>query len=109
MFQKPMHRAISIHNVTKIEYAEFQTEADMFLYEIYFINKYKPPLNVDDKAHDDLTITLPEADWKEFVPANWEEWKREISVPGAKDTEVWNRIRNQRAAEAGEIIDLFCE
>lgn len=38
MFARPMHRAIDIHNVTKIEYTQLQTEADMNLYEIYFIN-----------------------------------------------------------------------
>ena len=32
MFKKPMQRSISIDNVSKIEYAEFQTEADMNLY-----------------------------------------------------------------------------
>lgn len=35
LFKKPMHRSISINLVTKIEYAEFRTEADMNLYEIY--------------------------------------------------------------------------
>lgn len=63
MFAKPMHRVIDIHNVTKIEYTMLQTEADMNLYEIYFINLWKPPLNVDDKARDDLTIKLPELSW----------------------------------------------
>lgn len=77
MFAKPMHRAIDIHNVTKIEYTELRTEADMNLYEIYFINLWNPPLNVDDKARDSLTITLPELEWTEFIPAKWEEryWK----------------------------------
>lgn len=78
MFNKPMHRAIDIHNVTKIEYTMLKTEADMNLYEIYFINLWHPPLNVDDKAKDDLTITLPDLQWQEFVPTNWEEWKRRL-------------------------------
>lgn len=84
MFAKPMHRAIDIHNVTKIEYTELRTEADMNLYEIYFINLWKPPLNVDDKARDSLTITLPELEWTEFIPAKWEDWKRELS-----QSEMW--------------------
>jgi len=84
MFAKPMHRAIDIHNVTRIEYTELSTEADMNLYEIYLINRWKPPLNVDDKALDELTLTLPELQWKEFQPSNWEDWKKHL-----KSDEMW--------------------
>ncbi len=93
MFARPMHRAINIHNVTKIEYTQLQTEADMNLYEIYFINLWKPPLNVDDKARDNLTISLPELEWKEFIPANWEKWKRELK---SEDMYGWHKQRNER-------------
>lgn len=92
MFNKPMHRAINIHNVTKIEYTELQTEADMNLYEIYFINLWKPPLNVDDKAKDDLTITLSELVWKQFVPKNWEDWKLQLK---SQDMWGWHKYRNE--------------
>lgn len=93
MFARPMHRKIDIHNVTKIEYTQLQTEADMNLYEIYFINLWKPPLNVDDKARDNLTIVLPELDWKEFVPKNWEQWKRELR---SEDMYGWHKLRNEK-------------
>ena len=46
----PMHKLIDIFSVTHIETATCQTEADMFLYEIYYINRFKPALNRDDKA-----------------------------------------------------------
>lgn len=78
LFKKPMHRSININLVTKIEYAEFKTEADMNLYEIYFINLYKPTLNIDDKVKDNLTITLPDVEWKLFNIPLWEKWKEEI-------------------------------
>lgn len=78
LFQKPMHRTIFINHVTRIEYAEFPTEANMNLYEIYFINLWKPPLNVDDKCRDELTVELPEVEWKEFTTPLWEKWKEEI-------------------------------
>lgn len=96
MFAAPMHRAIDIHNVTLIEYTELPTEADMNLYEIYFINLWKPPLNVDDKAKDDLTLTLPELKWKEFVPARWEEWKKELR---SEDMDKRNKSRNKKIME----------
>lgn len=78
LFKKPMHREIDIEQVTKIEYAEFQTQADMFLYEIYFINLWHPPLNKDDKAHDNMTVELPAVEWKEFSTPLWEKWRKKI-------------------------------
>lgn len=78
LFAKPMHRTISIEQVTRIEYASLQTEADMNLYEIYYILKEKPPLNVDDKTRDGLTVELPELAWAEFEPPLWEKWREEL-------------------------------
>lgn len=95
LFQKPMHRSICIEQVTKIEYAELPTEADMNLYEIYFINLWKPPLNVDDKCRDDLTVRLPEVVWKEFVTPLWSKWKEEIEK---KDTAYTMRQWEKAAA-----------
>lgn len=80
LFKKPMHRSIAINLVTKIEYATFQTEADMNLYEIYFINLWKPPLNIDDKCRDNLTVTLPDVQWYTFTTPLWGKWEKEIEV-----------------------------
>lgn len=80
LFKKPMHRSISINLVTKIEYAEFHTESDMNLYEIYFINLWKPPLNIDDKCKDELTVHLPDVEWNTFNTPLWDKWKREIDA-----------------------------
>ena len=100
MFAKPMHRGINIHNVTKIDYAEFQTEADMNLYEIYFINLWKPPLNIDDKARDELSITLPDCEWKGFIPKNWDDWKKSIDKDN-KGVALWHKSRNEKAVSKG--------
>lgn len=78
LFQKPMHRTIAIEQVTKIEYAEFQTEADMNLYEIYFILKWHTPLNVDDKTRDFPTVDLPPVEWREFNTKLWDKWVDEL-------------------------------
>ena len=80
MFKKPMHRLVDINHVTKIDYAELGSEADMFLYEIYYINTIKPPLNVDDKADDNLSATLPELEFKDFWPKNFDKWKTELNA-----------------------------
>lgn len=103
MFAKPMHRAVDIHNVTKIEYAALPTEADMNLYEIYFINRWKPPLNVDDKAKDNLTIQLPELEWQAFDPVNWEEWKKDLR---SEDMCRWHRSRNEKAEKPLEQLEI---
>lgn len=95
MFAKPMHRVININNVTKIEYTELKTEADMNLYEIYFINTWKPPLNVDDKARDELTITLPALEWKSFVPSKWDEWKSQLVH---EELYAWHKSKDDRLA-----------
>lgn len=78
LFQKHMHRTISIDLVSKIEYTVLDTEADRNLYEIYYILKYHPALNVDDKTRDNLTVELPELEWKLFETKLWEKWRQEI-------------------------------
>ena len=79
LFDKPMHRKIEIEKVTKIEYAEFTSEADRNLYEIYYILLYKPLLNVDDKCKDQLTFELPSVEWKPFVTMLWGKWMKQIA------------------------------
>ena len=79
LFRKPMHRTLFIDMITSIDYAELPSEADMNLYELYYINLWKPPLNVDDKAKDDLTVSLPELEWKPFTTKLWSKWQKEIS------------------------------
>jgi len=77
-FKKPMHKVIDIKNVTKIETCNFKTEADMYIYEIYLINKLKPLFNRDDKAFDEVTVLLPEVDFEEHTPKLMESWKNKI-------------------------------
>lgn len=94
LFKKPMHRTIFIDQVTKIEYAEFQSEADMNVYEVYFINLYKPPLNCDDKANDDLHIQLPEVEWKIFTTHLWDKWKSDLQ----KSDDVYRLKQQEKSA-----------
>lgn len=78
LFKKPLHREICIDQVSKIEYATFKSQADMYLYEIYLINLWKPKLNKDDKAFDELTFRLPDVEWNLFTTPLWDKWKKEI-------------------------------
>lgn len=74
-------RKLEIGDYVRIEYAEFDTAADMFVAEIVLINQLKPPLNVDDKAQDELTIPidLSHIKWQEWdKPHLLEKWKNEV-------------------------------
>ena len=93
LFAKPMHRTISIDRVSKIEYASLPTAADMNLYEIYYILKEKPPLNVDDKEKDNLTVTLPELEWQLFETPLWAKWEKELAE---KENDYERMLRRYR-------------
>lgn len=47
-------------NVWNIRYALTKSKSDANLYELYYISKYKPPLNKDCKENDSLNISLDE-------------------------------------------------
>ena len=78
-FHKPLHKKIAIDEVKRIEFAECQTVADMYLYEIYYINKLHPILNVDDQAQDELTIILPELLFVEYQCLLLLKWQKQIA------------------------------
>lgn len=92
-FKKPMARVLDLKQVSKIEYAEFQTEADMFLYEIYYINKFKPLLNVDDVAKDNLTVELPEVTFIEYKDPIIDKWRKDLFAKSLQETEMKNRLK----------------
>ena len=97
LFKKPTLREICIDQVSKIEFATFKSQADMYLYEIYYINLWKPELNKDDKASDALTIALPEVEWKLFTTPLWDKWKKEID-----DIDAYYQEQRRAEAEAAE-------
>ena len=53
-------------SVAKIEYIKWKTKSDAQVMEVYFINKYKPKFNKQDKRSDALTIQLDEKEWKTY-------------------------------------------
>ena len=53
-------------SVVKIEYIKWKTKSDAQVMEVYFINKYKPKFNKQDKRSDALTIQLDEKEWKTY-------------------------------------------
>ena len=69
---------VDIEKVTKIEYAGLSSEADMNVYEMYYINLWKPRLNEEHKTEDFLSIQLPDLTWNPYLPEEWESWKAEF-------------------------------
>lgn len=100
LFKAPMMRTFNIDLISKIEQAELPTEADMFLYEIYYINLWKPALNVDDKAHDNLTLHLPDLQWTEFTTPLMSKWKEQLQERDEEQQKHKNNkeeLRKQRS------------
>ncbi len=93
LFSKPMHRTIHIEQVSKIEYSELQTEADMNLYEIYYILTLHPAFNVDDKTKDYPTVNLPPLEWIEFHTPLWQKWQEEVRVRDSEHQQAYERIK----------------
>ncbi len=91
-FKKPMMRELDINQVARVEYAEFNTEADMNVMEVILINRYKPGLNKDDKANDELTIPFPAVPFYKYDCHNFEKWKREIAEIDA----TYNALRTEK-------------
>lgn len=96
-FKKKFHKCIDIYKVTKIECAETKTCADMYLYEIFYINKLHPKLNRDDVAPDELTIELPELEFFEHECKLMDKWKEEYAVKEAEYEEMLRERRERRA------------
>lgn len=67
-FYKGGHLPSKCYNsVGRIEYITCKTEADAILVENYFINKYKPRYNTQDKVQSPLTVSIDVKDnWKLF-------------------------------------------
>ena len=56
---------------SKIFYYECKNPAHTTILETYYINKYKPELNVAMKYEDDLGIHIDEVDWKPISDYVW--------------------------------------
>lgn len=93
LFAKPMHRKLDINLVSCVDYHVFESEADMNLYEIYYILKLHPPLNVDDKTKDFPTVSLPAPEFKKAEFPLWDKWKQQLVL---KETEMVSKLSEER-------------
>lgn len=66
-FSKVSHLPKDLYsNIHKIEYYSFKdNSANMYMYEVFYINKYTPTYNKKDKG-ERLTLELPDIKWEDF-------------------------------------------
>lgn len=81
------------NQVSKIEYMKYKTKADAMIMETYFINKFKPIYNKQNKQMDNITIQLN-------IDEKWKLYKilKPINTQRAKENMLINFL------EAGCII-----
>lgn len=53
-----------INEVVEVEYVELYNRSDMDIYELYYIDKYKPKYNKICNRESTFSYTLPELKWK---------------------------------------------
>ena len=85
--------------VAKIECIKWATKSDAQIMEVYYINKYKPKYNKQDKRLDQLTLVLEEKEWKTY-----EVLKRQVERYEAENGILtWIML----AALAGAVIQIL--
>ena len=85
--------------VVKIECIKWATKSDAQIMEVYYINKYKPKYNKQDKRLDQLTLQLEEKEWKTY-----EVLKRQVERYDAENGILtWIML----AALAGAVIQFL--
>ena len=105
----PMMRQIEIEAVTLIESVEVPTEADMYVYEIYLINKHKPCLN-GNIGKGELTAELPELEFKPYTCKLLDKWKAELvesdKAYNDRKAEKRRRMEEKRAQRIKSRVQL---
>ncbi len=79
VFSKHKRVPINLQYVSRVDFHQFATEGDMYMYEIYLICKLRPRLNVDDKPKDGTCFVLPELGWTAFPLIHKEKWLTQIA------------------------------
>lgn len=71
---RPLKRRVKEHSIEQlqsetdhIDFAMVPSEADMRMYELFYINKYQPKYNKRDLYKDGNTINLPELTFQPYL------------------------------------------
>ena len=93
-------------NVKDVFYCSLKTNAEMDIYEIYLIDKYRPQYNQKSVYEQDemSSIVLPELDWKEYHSESLD-LKEKRTIPDKKTAAVIEDIRAMVNTLGGSLID----
>lgn len=85
-----------------VEYIELKNNMETRFLEFYFINKWKPVLNRNDKYEYELKYTIDDDfEWKNYVPEEKEKPKR-VYIPKEERKRIWA----EKYIEEGTYFDL---
>lgn len=74
------------NSTVKVEYIVFPTIMDIRVAELYYINKYQPPYNTQNKYEDGITYTIDYLDnmewleYKEKIPFRKQKYSRSTNL-----------------------------
>lgn len=106
-------RKLDPREVTRIEVAHCISRADMNIYERYYIELFKPPLNALAKDSDELTVRLPDLVFEDVDIPLLDKWRQKISekeeaerqAKKASSEKFLEHRRLRQMKNAGELSD----
>lgn len=95
----------------KVEFIEMEEKSDQVIYEIYFINKFKPKYNSSNKFDGEMTIRLPEYEWVDLNKAKRRSVGNQCDVTKKYNiTKAKNRISSfSREIKLCEDCEIFID
>lgn len=94
---RPIAKRVKEHEVeelqketARIEYSTVESAADMRMYELFYINKYKPKYNKRDLYKDGVNLSIPELKFIPFLSNKNAEFESIIKT--ATDCRVYNLL-----------------
>jgi|GEM_PF-1432660 len=107
-FKTDRHLADECYDHVKhVFYCSLKTNAEMDIYEIYFIDKYRPQYNTKSIYEQDKfsSIILPKLAWKEYH-SEILNLKEKDAIPNKKVAAVIEDIRMMVDALGGSLLDI---
>lgn len=94
-------------NVKDVFYCSLKTKAEMDIYEIYLIDKYRPQYNKQsvNEQEEICSIVLPELVWKKYHNESLD-LKEKRTIPDKKTAVVIEDVRAMVNTLGGSLIDI---
>ena len=103
----------------KIEYTTCKDKPTLVIYELYYINKWKPKYNVVQRYEEEMALQLPELRWRVYNPRDFQtnkklKNKKSYGIDVREKTictnkKVWNDFKNVINKYPKKTIEEFIE